>query len=146
MATSKEYIVRKNGEELKTLKSLAAARKLADEQGGEVVCEGTVVYTAAVTHASEGGEAAEEKKQAKVQENPQQDSQAKPREKKGEAYTLLSRMNIRTAPSLEADKVGVAEAGTVVDVLAVENDWLRVRKGSSEVFVLFGSGKYARKS
>ena len=146
MATNKEYIVRKNGEELKTLKSLAAARKLADEQGGEVVCEGMVVYTTAVTHASEGGKAAEEKTQARAQENPQQNSQVKPREKKGEAYTLLSRMNIRTAPSLEADKVGVAEAGTVVDVLAVENDWLRVRKGSGEVFILFGSGKYAKKN
>ena len=47
MASNKIYTVVKNGEELKVLKTLVAAKKLADEQGGEVMCEGTVVYTAA---------------------------------------------------------------------------------------------------
>jgi hypothetical protein len=55
-------------------------------------------------------------------------------------------MNIRTAPSLEADKVGIAEAGTIVEVLAIEDDWLRVRNGVDVVFILYGGGKYARKN
>ena len=123
MATNKTYTVVKNGEELKELKTLAAAKKLADEQSGEVVCEGTVVYTAVPPVKPEIAEV-----------------------KAPEKYTLLSKMNIRTAPSLKADKVGVAEAGTVIEVLAIEDDWLRVRNGAGVVFILYGGGKYARKN
>ena len=127
MANTKTYTVVKYGETLKELKTLAAAKKLADEQSGEVVCEGTVVYTAAPPVKPEIAE-------------------VKASEKETEKYTLLSKMNIRTAPSLDADKVGIAEAGTVVEVLAVENDWLRVRNGAGVVFILYGGGKYARKN
>jgi len=130
MATNKIYIVVKNGEELKELKTLAAAKKLADEQGGEVVCEGTVVYTAASPIEPEIVDTVE----------------VKASEKEAEKYTILSKMNIRLAPSLDADKVGVAEPGTVVEVLGIENDWLRVKNGAGEVFVLFGGGKYAQKN
>ena len=130
MATNKIYIVVKNGEELKELKTLAAAKKLADEQGGEVVCEGTVVYTAASPIEPEIVDTVE----------------VKASEKEAEKYTILSKMNIRLAPSLDADKVGVAEPGTVVEVLGIENDWLRVKNGAGEVFILFGGGKYAQKN
>ena len=130
MATNKTYTVVKNGEELKVLKNLAAAKRLANEQGGEVVCEGTLVYTATSSIESEKHDKAE----------------TKTLEKEAEKYTLLSKMNIRTAPSLKADKVGVAEAGTVIEVLGIENDWLRVKNGAGEVFILFGGGKYARKN
>lgn len=126
MATNKTYTVVKNGEELKELKTLAAAKKLADEQSGEVVCEGTVVYTAVPPVEPEIAEKAEVKAPEK--------------------YTLLSKMNIRTAQSLDADKVGIAEAGTVVEVLAIEDDWLHVRNGAGVVFILYGGGKYARKN
>ena len=37
MATNKTYIVVKDGEELKELKSLAAAKKLADAEDGTVI-------------------------------------------------------------------------------------------------------------
>ena len=103
MATNKTYTVVKNGEELKELKTLAAAKKLADEQGGEVMCEGAVVY-----HAVSPIE-------------PEKTEDVKAPVKEMEKNTLLSKMNIRTAPSLEADKVGIAEAGTVVEVLAIED-------------------------
>jgi uncharacterized protein YgiM (DUF1202 family) len=126
MATNKTYTVVKNGVEMKELKTLAAAKRLADEQSGEVLCEGTVVYTATSPIESEIEATAEVK-----------DS---------EKYTLLSKMNVRTSPSLKADKVGVAEAGTIVEVLAIEDDWLRVRNGAGVVFILYGSGKYARKN
>ena len=130
MATNKTYTVVKNGEELKELKTLAAAKKLAEEQGGEVVCEGTVVYTAA----------------SPIEPEPEETEEVKTPVKETEKYTLLSKMNIRTAPSLEADKVGITEAGTVVEVLAIEDDWLRVRNGAGVVFILYGGGKYARKN
>ena len=46
-ATNKTYLVTDEfGTELKTLKTLAAAKKLADSEGGKVVCDGEVVYTA----------------------------------------------------------------------------------------------------
>ena len=127
---NKIYAVMKGGEPIKELKTLAAAKKLADEQGGEVMCEGTVVYAAASPIEPELEETEEEK--APVKET--------------EKYALLSKMNIRTAPSLEAEKVGIAEAGTVVEVLAIEDDWLRVRNGAGVVFILYGGGKYARKN
>ena len=130
MATNKIYTVVKNGEELKELKTLAAAKKLADEQGGEVVCEGVVVYTAVPP----------------VEPEIEETEEVKTPVKETEKYTLLSKMNIRTAPSLEADKVGIAEAGTVVEVLAIEDDWLHVRNGAGVVFILYGGGKYARKN
>ena len=37
---NKTYIVVKDGEELKELKSLTAAKKLADTEGAEVFCDG----------------------------------------------------------------------------------------------------------
>lgn len=130
MATNKTYTVVKNGEELKELKTLAAAKKLADEQGGEVVCEGNVVYAAA----------------SPIEPDSEETEEVKGPAKEAEKYTLLSKMNIRIAPSLDADKVGVAEVGTVVEVLAIEDDWLHVRNGAGVVFILYGDGKYARKN
>ena len=47
MAKNKTYLVYGgNGEELSTLKTLAAAKKLADEEGGMVLCDGECVYQA----------------------------------------------------------------------------------------------------
>ena len=43
MATNKTYIVVKDGEELKELKSLAATKKLADAEGATVACNGVTV-------------------------------------------------------------------------------------------------------
>ena len=131
MATNKTYIVVKDGEELKELKSLAAAKKLADAEGALVICNGATVYT----------DAPDELATAEPESEPVDQPEPVP-----EKYTLTAKMNIRLAPSLDADKVGVAEPGTVVEVLGIENDWLRVKNGAGEVFILFGGGKYARKN
>ena len=48
---NKTYIVVKDGEELKELKSLTAAKKLADTEGAEVFCDGKCVYQGAVAAA-----------------------------------------------------------------------------------------------
>jgi uncharacterized protein YgiM (DUF1202 family) len=121
MATNKTYIVVKDGEELKELKSLAAAKKLADAEGGTVICNGVTVYPEPSIETAEPAPVSEK-------------------------YTLMAKMNIRTAPSLKADKVGIAEPGTVVEVLGIENDWLRVKNGAGVVFILYGCGKYARRN
>ena len=126
---NKIYTVMKDGEPVKELKTLAAARKLADEQGGEVMCDGETIYAV-----------------SPIEPEPEKTEEVKAPVKEMEKYTLLSKMNIRTAPSLEADKVGIAEAGTVVEVLAIEDDWLHVRNGAGVVFILYGGGKYARKN
>lgn len=55
-------------------------------------------------------------------------------------YTLLSKMNLRLAPSLKGGKVGIAE-GTVVEVIGIENDWMELKDG---MFILYG-GKYAER-
>ena len=131
MATNKTYIVVKDGEELKELKSLAAAKKLADAEGATVICNGATVYP----------DAPDELATAEQEYEPVDQPEPVP-----EKYTLTAKMNIRLAPSLDANKVGVAEPGTVVEVLGIENDWLRVKNGAGEVFILFGGGKYARKN
>nr|MBQ4458374.1 SH3 domain-containing protein [Clostridia bacterium] len=116
---NKTYTVTKGGETVKELKTLTAAKKLADEQGGEVLCDGETVYAASPIEPLE--ELVEERIPNKC--------------------TLLSKMNIRKAPSLKADKAGIAETGTVVDVISIENDWLHLANGT---FILYGDGKFAK--
>jgi uncharacterized protein YgiM (DUF1202 family) len=123
MANTKIYTVIKDGETVKELKTLTAAKKLADEQGGEVLCEGETVYTA-----------------SSIEPQAQEPVQAQPVPEK---YTLTARMNVRTAPSLDAPKLGVAQAGTEVEVATVENDWLHLTNGA---YILYGDGKFAKKN
>ena len=45
MANARTYLVTDgNGTKLRTLKTLAAAKKLAEAEGGKVVCDGEIVY------------------------------------------------------------------------------------------------------
>ena len=122
---NKTYTVVKDGEELKELKSLAAAKKLADTEGAEVFCDGKCVYQGAVAPAEDTVEA------AVVAE-----------EQKPEAYTLTRKMNVRKEPSLSSAKLKVLDAGTAVEVQTVQNDWLCLTDGS---FILYENGKNARK-
>lgn len=116
---AKIYTVVKNGEALKEVKTLPAAKKLAEAEDAEVWCDGAVVYAPTT---SETEPVAEEPKAR---------------------YTLTAKMNIRKTPALNAEKLGIAQAGTVVEVTAVENDWLCLTDGT---FILYGGGNYARKN
>lgn len=129
MANTKIYTVVKDGVELKELKTLAAAKKLADAEGAEVFCDGAVVYTPA----------------APVEVEPVAEEVSEPavEEPKPESYTLTAKMNVRMAPSLDAPKLAVAQAGTVVEVTAVEGDWLHLTNGT---FILYAGGKFATKN
>ena len=115
---NKTYTVVKDGTELKELKTLAAAKKLADAEGAEVLCDGECVYQGT----------------GKVETDPVLPTEE---EKTPEEYTLLRKMNVRKAPSLTAD------AGAVVEVTEIKDDWLFLTDGS---FILYENGKNAKKN
>ena len=122
---NKTYTVMKDGEELKELKSLTAAKKLADTEDAEVFCDGKCVYQGTV---------------APIEDTVEETAVAE--EQKPETYTLLRKMNVRKEPSLNAAKLKVLDAGAVVEVRDIQNDWLCLTDGS---FILYENGKNARK-
>ena len=122
MANTKTYTILKDGEMLKELKSLAAAKKLADTEGAEVFCEGECVYAGTVFPTVE--------KIAEEQKKPTQ-------------YTLTRLMNVRKEPSLSAAKLKVLEAGAVVEVAEIKDDWLCLTDGS---FILYEEGRNATRN
>lgn len=131
MASNKTYTVMKDGEILKELKTLAAAKKLADTEDAEVFSEGLCVYQGTV-------------KAFEDTVSELSDAVAEPPAKepvKPEKYTLTAKMNIRKAPSMSADKLGIARKGTVVEAVP-EGDWLHLSDGT---FILCEGGKFAVK-
>ncbi|HRW79145.1 MAG TPA: SH3 domain-containing protein [Candidatus Sabulitectum sp.] len=128
---AKEYIVMKDGAELKTYKSLPAAKALAEKEDAEVYSDGECVYSPTVEPAviSSDPPAVEE---TKVEDKPQ-----------AEKYTLLRKMNVRKEPSLTAEKVAVLDGGTVVEVGKKVDDWLHLTDGT---FIYYEGGKNARKA
>lgn len=130
MAGKKTYVVVKNGVEIQRLNTLIAARKLADEEGAEVFCDGLSIYKAVEVIVHAEPIVAEEPKQIEVEEP------------KTEKYRLKALMNVRKKPDLDSDILGTKPAGTVVRVLGVEEGWLHLIDGS---YILFEEGKYAEK-
>lgn len=130
MANNKTYTVMKDGDVLKELKTLAAARKLADAEDAEVFCEGLCIYA---PDPAAGEDVTAEPDAADIAEPVVETVTA-------EKYTLIAKMNVRKAPSLDAEKIGIAQRGTVVDVTAVEDGWLHLLDGS---FILYEGGRFA---
>ena len=130
MAGKKTYVVMKNGVEIERLNTLTAARKLADEEGAEVFCDGLSVYKGVVEIVNAEPIVAEEPKQIEVDEP------------KTEKYRLKALMNVRKKPDLESEILGTKPVGTVVRVLGVEEGWLHLIDGS---YMLFEEEKYAEK-
>lgn len=58
-------------------------------------------------------------------------------------YRLLAKMNVRSAPSLDADIVSVLDAGAEVEVKSVRNEWLALTDGS---FILYENGRFAERA
>ena len=150
---AKIYTVVKDGEELETLKTLAAAKKLADAEGAEVYSDGKCVYqgtvekavepvdTAPVETGEEPTETTTEIVEAEpvVAEKPKQPVVEEP---KAEMYRLKSLMNIRKKPSMNAQILGTRARGTVVRVMGVEDGWLHL---ADDTFILYQSGRFAEK-
>ncbi len=144
--TNKSYLVTdETGTELKTLKSLTAAKKLADAEGGRVVCDGEVVYVAEKPQEEETlitEETVEEPVTTEETKGPEITEEVKePTPQNGGKYRLTSLMNIRSKPSMTAPIIGLAKAGTVVIAQSVVNDWLKTADG----YILCGKGQFARK-
>lgn len=134
---AKIYTVVKDGTVLKELKTLTAAKKLADAEGAEVLCEGERVYQGIeapvsdpVVQTATDAHTAEEKTEKQADQKP------------SEKYMLLRKMNVRKAPSLNAEKLKVLDTGAVVEVSQIKDDWLCLTDGS---FILFEDGKNAKR-
>ena len=147
MANTKIYTVVKDGEELEQLKTLTAAKKLADVEGAEVYADGKCVYHGAVKGVEETVE--EEQVEAPVTEiitvDPvisEKPKQPQVDEPKTEKYRRKSLMNVRKKPSLDATIVTTKPEGTIVRVLEIEKDWLHL---ADDTFILYGGGKWADK-
>lgn len=162
-ATNKNYLViGGNGEELKTVKTLAAAKKLADAEGGSVLVDGECVYRAAVepveptveetveapveveeTQPEDAPVEQPEGDAAVVEEQTAEDAPVEPVDADQPArYRLKTLMNIRKEPSTSARKIGTAKQDTIVEVKEVKKDWLHLTDGT---FILYGGGEFAEK-
>ena len=128
-ATNKNYLViGGDGAELKTVKTLAAAKKLADAEGGSVLEDGKCIYTTKPT-PEENAQEKTEKESADVGA--------------AEKYRIKTLMNVRREPGLTGEKVGIAKQGAIVSVKRVKDDWLYLTDGT---FILFGGGEFAEKA
>ena len=146
-ATNKNYLViGGNGEELKTVKTLAAAKKLADAEGGSVLVDGECVYRAAVEPVEETVEATVEAPVEVEKTQPEDTTVEQPEEPvdtdQPARYRLKTLMNIRREPSTSARKIGTAKQDTIVEVKEVRKDWLHLTDGT---FILYGGGEFAEK-
>ena len=150
MANTKIYTVVKDGEELEQLKTLTAAKKLADAEGAEVYADGKCVYQGTVRAVEETVEETVEEKAEEpvteiitadpvISEKPKQPQVDEP---KTEKYRLKSLMNVRKKPTLDSTIVTTKPEGTIVRVLGIEKDWLHL---ADDTFILYGAGKWADK-
>ena len=144
------YKVFKDHVELAEYKTLAAAKKLAEKEHGEVFCDGKKVY-----HTEQDGSAdmapaiAPNKEVATVVEAPNRTGAIQPEIEDstgvGGRYRIESLMNVRLHPALNADIVGLAQPGTIVTVTGIKDDWMAVQNGAETVFILYGKGHFATK-
>ena len=135
---NKIYIVMKDGETIKELKNLPAAKRFADTESAEVFCEGECVYAPDTIMADQNLEHSLET----LEEIPEPKAPVKVETIASEKYVLTAKMNIRKAPSLKSKSIGIAEKGTVVEVTEIQNGWLYLLDGT---FILYEGGKWARK-
>lgn len=124
---SKTYTVVKDGTELKELKTMSAAKKVADAEGAEVYCEGERVYPETVAAPAAEPVASEKPSQPDREETK---------------YRLTALMNVRKKPSMDAPILYTRAEGTVVRVLGVVNDWLHL---TNDTYILYEGGKWAVK-
>ena len=121
---AKTYTVMKNDTEIDTLKTLAAARKLADAEGADVLCDGVKIYT------------------GKPEEETAENKPAEPARKQSVIFRLKALMNVRTRPSLTAPILVTKATGSLVAVERIDGDWLCLTDGT---YILCEGGKYAEK-
>ena len=62
---------------------------------------------------------------------------------KPERYRLKALMNVRKAPSFEADVIDRADKDTLVEVLEIRNDWMKVRWKDEIAYIFYRNGEFA---
>ena len=134
------YKVFKDHAELAEYKTLAAAKKLAEKQHGEVFCDGKKVYPTEQDGSADVATTDTQDATAEVQAEDIVEADASDTTGR---YRIESLMNVRLHPALNADIVGIAQPGTVVTVTGIDNDWLAVKNGNEIVYILYGGGRYA---
>ena len=148
---NRNYVVKKNGEIIKELKSLTGAKKNAQAENAEVYCGDEMVYpnqgetdnqteasNTVETQIDEGAE-----KQIDEGAGEQIDEGAEKQIDDVEMkYRLKALMNVRVSPSLSSRKIATLPPGTIVAVANIKNDWLHLTNGS---FIFYGNGKFAEK-
>lgn len=164
---NRTYFVKKNGEIIKELKSLSAAKKIALSENAEVYCGDELVYSAPdtdktltdrmekedsfsavkeVNNDTENVSLHDAEKQINNSAEKESDHSADPvssaDDDRAVKYRLKALMNVRTSPSLSSRKIATLLPGTIVTVANIKNDWLHLTNGSC---ILYANGKYAEK-
>ena len=133
---NRTYFVKKNGEIIKELKSLSAAKKIAQAENAEVYCGDELVYP-------NQGETDNQTEAPNTVETQIDDGEEKQIDEGAEMkYRLKALMNVRVSPSLSSRKIATLPPGTIVTVANIKNDWLHLTNGS---FIFYGNGKYAER-
>ena len=133
---NRSYFVKKNGEIIKELKSLSAAKKIALSESAEVYCGDELVYP-------NQGETDNQTEAPNTVETQIDEGAEKQIDEGAEMkYRLKALMNVRVSPSLSSRKIATLPPGTIVTVANIKNDWLHLTNGS---FIFYGNGKYAEK-
>ena len=132
-----------DGTVIKDYKTLAAAKKLAEKTEGAVVyCEDEQVYPG--TGPIEASQTTAEP----VDNPPDTEEKEKQEEKEKEVethpYKVLIRVNIRRKPSLEADKVGAADVGTILEAYEDLGDWLKIKHKGGIAYARHKNYEYIR--
>ena len=117
-------VIGADGEKLKSCKSLASAQKLADKECGIVLENGEQIYP--IENVQPMKETAEADHDCTL------------------PYEVMVRINIRSKPSLEADKIGIADAGTILEAFEDLGDWLRIRWNGSEAYARHKGFEYIK--
>ena len=60
-------------------------------------------------------------------------------------YEVLVKINIRSEPSLQAQKIGSADKGTILDVFEDLGDWLRIDWNGSAAYARHKGFEYIRR-
>ena len=161
---NRNYVVKKNGEIIKELKSLTGAKKIAQAESAEVYCGDELVFSPSDGEKEEAGAVETEapttvekqvddgaEKQIDESAEKQIDDGAETQIDDGEEkridgvemkYRLKALMNVRVSPSLSSRKIATLLPGTIVTVANIKNDWLHLTNGS---FIFYGNGKFAEK-
>ena len=157
---SKLYAIMKDGQKIKTARSLNVAKELADQEQAEVFCDGEKIYAPvsvqpvvaeaeesadsinteeiANTETAEKPAKTDAKSEVKPEVKPTDSAENKTAENKSaksnaklSVYRLKARMNVREFPSLVAPRLRTAPAGTLVQVFKIENDWLKIKNDNN---------------